>query len=216
MMGPGNDACDRSFPELLAAYADGELDAADRARVEAWLEEHPEARGALEGQMRLSRRNRKLWKVISPLAPSEGNWARVFGRVQDVLDSPIRPAPPRPARRRLPYIAAAIATAAALMLAIYLQPPASGPQADVSADNGTDVEVLALADDADVDIVSIDDRDSAALVIGQPPLAGTVVLAAVGDVELKGVQKADDGMMPKVQMTDAGYAPMIIAPLAGR
>ena len=30
------------WPHLLAAYADGELDAAGRARVEAWLAAHPE------------------------------------------------------------------------------------------------------------------------------------------------------------------------------
>jgi hypothetical protein len=48
-------------------------------------------------------------------------------------------------------------------------------------------------------------------------LLGAVVLASVGEVDLKGVQKdPNDGMMPKVQMTDAGNAPMIIAPLAGR
>jgi len=216
MMSSGHDADDRSFPELLAAYADGELDADGRARVDAWLANHPEARAALETQIRLSRRNRKLWKATAPLAPSEGSWARVLGRVQDLLDSPPRPALPRPRRIRAGYVAVAVATAAALVLAVYLQPPTGERGGDRPPIHDA-VEPLALARDADVDILSLDDRDSTALVIGRDQLLGAVVLASVGEVDLKGVQKdPNDGMMPKVQMTDAGNAPMIIAPLAGR
>lgn len=215
-MSSGHDANDRSFPELLAAYADGELDADGRARVDAWLANHPEGRASLETQIRLSRRNRQLWKATAPLAPSEGNWARVLGRVQDVLDSPPRPALPRPRRFRVGYVAAALSTAAALAFAIYRQ-PSTGERSGDRPLIHDGVEPLALARDADVDILSLDDRDSTALVIGRDQLLGTVVLASVGDVDLKGVQKdPNDGMMPKVQMTDAGNAPMIIAPLAGR
>jgi hypothetical protein len=216
MMGLGHDARDRSFPELLAAYADGELDPAGRARVEAWLADHPDARDALTGQQRLSRHNRKLWKASAPLSPSEGSWARVFGRVQDVLDAPVRPArsaPPR-SRRWLRRAVAVLSTAAAAAVALYLTNP--GPAPVTLPGPPPAVEPLAAATDADIDIISLDDRDAAALVVGKPPLSGTVVLAAHGDVTLKGLQKADDGMLPKAPMNDPGAAPMIIAPLAGR
>jgi len=42
-MGFGHQPRRPEFPELLAAYADGELDATGRAAVEAWLTEPPEA-----------------------------------------------------------------------------------------------------------------------------------------------------------------------------
>src|SRR5262249_58779212 len=81
----------RPFPELLAAYADGELDAAGRARVEAWLAEHPEARAELENQRKLSRSNSKLWHASGPQSPGERSWSRLFRRVHMALKS--RPAP---------------------------------------------------------------------------------------------------------------------------
>ena len=34
--------------ELLSAYVDGELEAADRERVEAWLQSHPEDRARVQ------------------------------------------------------------------------------------------------------------------------------------------------------------------------
>jgi hypothetical protein len=180
------------------------------------LAEHPDVAAELETQQRLSRHNRKLWKASAPLVPSEGNWARVFGRVQDVLDAPVRPAPPRPTRRRhlLRYAVAALSTAAAAAVALHMSGPTPPPV--VNPEPPAAVEGYAFASDADVDIISIDDRDTSALVVGRPPLplTGAVVLASAGDVQLQGVQKAEDGMLPKTQMTEA--VPMIIAPLAGR
>jgi hypothetical protein len=216
MMGFGKQPDCRSFPELLAAYADGELDAAGRAHVEAWLTKHPEAQAIVEDQRYLSRRNRKLWKASGPIAPNEAAWAGVFGRVQDVLDAPITPASAAPSRRRfVRYTVAALATAVAIGVALYLNPSNPGPGL-VTAPSPAPVEPLALATTSDIDIVSIDDRDTGALVVGRPPLTGTIVLAAVGDVDLKGIQKEPDGMVPKSKMNDAGAAPMIIAPMAGR
>src|SRR4051794_27452677 len=98
MMGFGRHYRDCPFPELLAAYADGELDAAGRARVEAWLAEHPQARAELETQRRLSGRNRKLWHASAGPAPSEASWSRLFHRVHGAVHDPARPAEP-PARR---------------------------------------------------------------------------------------------------------------------
>jgi anti-sigma factor RsiW len=206
----------RRFPELLAAYADGELDEVRRAEVEAWLSAHPSAHQLLESQLRLSRHNRRLWQAAAPAAPGECGWAEVFGRVQDVLDSPAAPAASAPSRpRRWRLLASALSTAAAATIALYLGTSGGDSGPAVVAD-GSSIEPLIIASAADVDVISMDDRDAANLVVGIPPLTGKVVLAAADDVKLKNVQKDADGMMPKVQMNDAGLAPMIIAPIAGR
>ena len=60
---------ERRWPRLLAAYADGELDAAGRARVEAWLAANPDARADLEAQRRLGPRG-PLWEASA--APQSG------------------------------------------------------------------------------------------------------------------------------------------------
>jgi hypothetical protein len=215
MMGFGKRH-DRPFPELLAAYADGELDAAARARVEAWLAAHPAAQATLDAQRRLSRRNRKLWRAAAPSNPAEANWARVFGHVQDAIDAPSRPMPaPLPQRRwRMRYLAPLASAAAACVL--YFSLSGDGPAPIVMPIVPAASDAFVFATDADVDIISMDDGDATAIVVGRRPLTGAVVLAGVGDVEFKGVQKDSSGMMPKVQMNDAGLAPMIIAPIAGR
>ncbi|HEX4591620.1 MAG TPA: zf-HC2 domain-containing protein [Gemmataceae bacterium] len=207
----------RTFPELLAAYADGELPPAACARVEAWLAANPAARERLETQIRLSRHNRVLWRAAAARSPSEENWARLFGQLQDILDAPT-PAAVAPAKRRLPWkiMIPSFATAAAAVLALYVARPGVGPLQGPGPGRMTTGESFAVATAADVDIISLDDRDVGTIVVGVPPLSGTVVLAAVGDVELKRAEKGDNGMMPKVRMNDAGLAPMIIAPIAGR
>jgi anti-sigma factor RsiW len=58
-------------PELLAAYADGELAPAECRRVEDWLAAHPEARADVEAQRRLAR----LFDEAAPPAPADERWA---------------------------------------------------------------------------------------------------------------------------------------------
>jgi hypothetical protein len=212
MMGFGQRH-DRPFPEILAAYADGELDAAARARVEAWLAAHPSARSALDSQLRLSPRNRKFWRAAAAPNPGAANWARVLDQVQGALDAPVRPAQLQRRPWQARYWVPAVATAAA---ALYLSLSGTGSAPIDSSVAPATAEAFVMAKDADIDIISMDDSDAKAVVIGQRPLSGVVVLAALGDVEFRAVQKDSPGMMPKVQMNDAGLAPMIIAPVAGR
>jgi len=203
---------DRPFPELLAAYADGELDAAGRARVEAWLADHPEARAELDNQRKLSRTNSKLWQSSAPPSPGERSWSRLFVRVHTAIAN--RPATPEPTRNtRFRFGAAALAAAAAVLFAIGLFRP--GEPAPVDPSPIGDEAVLVMADPADVDIQSIQDTDTELLVIGQPPLIGQVVLAAAGDIHLEKVQKDTDGMMPSPMVAGANV-PMLCVPMAGR
>jgi anti-sigma factor RsiW len=200
---------DRPFPELLAAYADGELDAAGRDRVEAWLAEHPEDRAELENQRTLSRSNSELWQSSAPASPGERSWSRLFARVHTALKNP------EPALRtsRFRYGAAILATAAAALFAVGLFRP--GEQAPVVPSPDADETALVFADAADVDIQSIQDADTELLVVGQPPLLGQVVLAAAGDIQLEKVTKDTDGMMPN-PMASGPNVPMLCVPMAGR
>ena len=204
---------DRPFPELLAAYADGELDAAGRARVDAWLAEHPEARVELENQRTLSRTNSELWQSSAPASPGERSWSRLFVRVHTALK--YRPATPEPTLRtpRFPFGAAILATAAAALFAIGLFRP--GEPLPVVPSPDRDETALVMADAADVDIQSIQDADTELLVVGQPPLIGQVVLASAGDIQLEKVVKDTDGMMP-APMAGGPNVPMLCVPMAGR
>jgi anti-sigma factor RsiW len=47
------------WPARLMAYADGELEPGERARVAAWLADHPEAAAELDALGRLER----LWQA---------------------------------------------------------------------------------------------------------------------------------------------------------
>jgi hypothetical protein len=204
---------DRPFPELLAAYADGELDAAGRARVEAWLADHPEARVELENQRTLSRTNSELWQSIAPASPGERRWSRLFNRVHTALRN--RPATPEPTLRSpgFRYGAAILATAAAALFAIGLFRP--GEQAPVISSPNVDETALVMADANDIDIQSIQDADTELLVVGLPPLTGQLVLASAGEIQLEKVAKDTDGMMP-APMAGGPNVPMLCVPMAGR
>ena len=69
------------WPDVLAAYADGELDAAGRAEVERWLAEHPGARADLAAQRELSPDNWRLWQQVEAPLPAEHAWMSVRNAV---------------------------------------------------------------------------------------------------------------------------------------
>ena len=99
-------------PNWLAAYADGELSAEDRARVEEWLAEDPEARELLDAQEALGPTNADFWNSVRPPSPSPGQWAGAFERIAP------RMTPPRRAWAGWLGTAGLLATAATLILAM--------------------------------------------------------------------------------------------------
>jgi anti-sigma factor RsiW len=205
---------DRSFPELLAAYADGELDPAERARVEAWLVDHPEAHATLDAQQKLSRHNRRLWQADSSRAPSEVSWSRLFSRIHQALATPPQQSVNGPATARRPYrapVLAIVSTAAAALLAVTLLRPTTPPGPPVGL---PEEDAWAVATDDDVEIVGIQDGDTNRLVVGRPPLTGPIVLVSTNDVVFDKVVEDTDGMMPQMPPPGASV-PMIVAPLAG-
>jgi hypothetical protein len=145
-------------PEQLAAFLDGEVDPAGRARVEAWLATHPDAAGEMEGQRRLLR----VWADNPPPEPDAAKWAAARGRIEARLSRPAG------RRRRLPLwlgLGAAAALAAAALLTRFLLPGApptnqkTGPATIVKPrDAGPpqpDLPIL-LASQDDVSVMSME------------------------------------------------------------
>jgi len=177
---------------------DGELGEEERARVEAWLDTHPDARAEVESQRRL-----QGWFENGAVPePDARAWEATLARVEAAL----LPAGPRvrAGRRgpwRTPWLwAVGLATAAAVLLALWVgrdrpRPPLPGP----SADEG----VLDVVAEADVIIHDMDPFDAAAVVVGRPPAAslpelrpgGTLPVTDLDDVTILTMDAADTGAL---------------------
>jgi anti-sigma factor RsiW len=191
------------WTRLLAAYADGELDAATRARVEDWLAANPDARADLDAQCRLGPRG-PLWKASAAPDPGPAAWDAVLARVRREVGVH-RPTASRRSWAR--GLMVALPAAAAVLAAVHLsRPPAPtrpAPEAPWPVTAEDDVEIL-----------SLQEADAGLLVVGAPPLVGRLTLASAADVNLIGVEADDDGTLPHAQWPDgAGDAPMVVAPL---
>jgi hypothetical protein len=160
-------------PQLLAAYVDGELGPADRTAVEAWLRDHPEARATVESQRRLLR----LWQAATPADPGPAAWDAILARVEKAAAGlPAAPAGGRRLAGALRLTAGLGAVAAALLLAVALSNPFR-PRTAAPA-----VQPLPVATSTDVEILSIEGDDVGALVVGEPPVQGSMTLASSNDV----------------------------------
>jgi anti-sigma factor RsiW len=208
----------RPRPELLAAYADGELCAAERARVEAWLAAHPEAAVELSAQRRLSRCNCRFWAAAAPPEPVEAAWSRVLNRVEAALAAPAAPRPaaataaPPAARRwyRPRGVLAAVAAGLALF-ALPVRPPADGPTEEWAA-----WAVFPVAAPADVEIESLRQDDAPLLVVGASPLT-SLPWATAAEVTLEYLEPDEaDGMVPAGPAAGGDDVPMVYTPLARR
>lgn len=201
-MTPSPDPADlpAPWPDALAAYADGELDAAARAAVERWLDAHPGAWGCVEAQRELSPVNWRLWRDAEPPRPCSSEWDRVrVGVAADLASA--RAAEPTPLRgswrRRVEW---ALATAACgLTLAVISQGPFGarfvppGAQRVVERtgrpsanDPLAGLAVLAVATEADVDVHRVDGAGAGGwLPVGGVPLSGPLALASADDVDVE-------------------------------
>lgn len=192
----------------LAAYVDGELDAAAQAQVETWLAQHPEALAEVNAQRNVAR----LWQATPAPEPSEATWGSVFARIEAALP-PAAAMGARPELRRRPwrgwlvFVASVAAVVAVIVVSrnSTLDPVATAPVV-MTADP------FPVVDAGDVLIQSMDDTETYALVVGEPP---PLVVVSAGDVAM-GMIEPDptDGMMPKVSPMIAPMdTPMILAPL---
>lgn len=184
-------------PEQLAAYVDGELGCQERAQVEAWLAEHPEAVAEVESLRRLT----AAWQASMPSEPSEAQWAHVLAGIEAAVarGSVVRPS----SRRWLVAGAGALAAAAAaVILAVALtRPPQPAPSPDV--------EPWPVATADEIEIISIHASDAPAMVVGEPPVREALALLSPGDVTVNAVKSDVHGMDPCYVRSDSA-APMII------
>jgi len=190
---PGPDG---PTPEQLAAYADGELGPAERARVEAWLRDHPGARADVDAQRRLAR----LWQAGAPPEPAAADWSSALARVEADLTAGARPARPPARGRRSPRLLAAAAAAAAVLLAVALARLALSRPA------------LPVASPDEVEVQSIDASDVGALVVGGPPVKGPLVLASADDITVDDTGRDVDIVNPEPPPPNQPAGPMIMVP----
>jgi anti-sigma factor RsiW len=183
-------------PDQLAAFVDGELSPEDRAEVESWLAEHPEAAAEVDDLRALTR----LWQSAAPPEPAETTWARVLESIEAALSAAaVRPAPWRRLKWGLAGLSAAAAT---LILAMVLHHSEPVPPP-------AEMELLPLVTADDVEIISIDSAGVRALVVGAPPVAGSLDLLAAGEVSEVAVRSEMEGMDPFYSGDDS-TAPIIV------
>jgi hypothetical protein len=193
---------DGPTPEDLAAYVDGELDAAARRAVEGWLIGHPYAADEVAGQRRLLH----LWEATAPEEPAGPRWAPVLANVRNAVGRS------KPARRWPWLVGALIGTAAAVWGALLLLPPQRpGERRAHPVPVAAPVEPWPVVSSDDVDIVSLHAADRAVLVVGVPPLEGGLELASADDVEMDS-EPADAGMVV-VQGKSEPPQPMLVTPV---
>jgi hypothetical protein len=192
-------------PDQLTAYADGELDAATRADVEAWLADHPDAAAEVDAQRRLTR----LVQAARPGEPDEASWATALAGIEAALAAPVSRALAGAKRSGWAVLAVRLTSAAAVFL-LLLVPERAPRQPAV----GPPVEPLPVASPDDVDIISVHGEDVGLLVVGDPPLREPLALAAAGEICVVQVQPDVDGIMPQVLPEgQSPAAPMVVAPL---
>jgi hypothetical protein len=189
-------------PELLAAYADGELAPDECRRVKEWLAAHPEARAEVEAQRRLAR----LFEQSAPPPPADERWAETMARVRQRLDAP--PAALVRWQRRA-ALAAALFVAASLLLALALKYPRGGHDDPGPGPRPAAEEPWSVASADDVEILSMDDRDRGALVVGEPPVNEPMELVTTDEVKLN---KLPDGSGRVVRvLVGAGPAYVVVS-----
>jgi hypothetical protein len=221
MSAPDRHDRDGPRPELLAAYADGELDPAARDRVERWLAAHPEAREQLWAQRALSPANRPLWRRAEPPAPYEDDWAEVNAAIRRGVSEPVRPVRSDAAWRRLGWwVASGIGSVAAAAAVVWLAAQPAAPPSHGAPPIAQQPSEVAdedpLAGYAVLPVVSADELElhrvpgnAGPVAFGGDLLTGSMVLLGAEDVKLEDVDP-DDWPDGEPQMTTGpGDAPML-------
>ena len=203
-MNPTPDANWKPDPQLLAAYFDGELESRDdladlRARLEAYLDAHPELIEELAQHQHLQ----KLWQHTTPADPSAAAWSKTLDRIEAARH---QPAITRSHRR--PWIAPAIvaASVAIIVAGVFgilhlVAPKAVEQQPVVIAPKGgpEDFEVLEVARADEVVVRRIEGADTRLMPVGQLPVTGDLELVGRGEVLVRYVRpNPDDQGMPQV------------------
>ncbi len=216
MLKPANSSDAGLRRELLAAYADGELDAlpALKKQVAAWLAGDLEVQAELESLHHY----REWWQATVPADPGVKTWSALLARLQRRLGPVLADNEQKSRRRRLLRLAG---LAAAVVACVWLGgswwftgPTGQRPElAAVSPGGGAaaEPELLPVAAAAEVEILSVAGADTPTLVIGEPPVRGPLELLAAGEATLAEGDSAAPN--PEIRMRGP-RRPMIWARLA--
>ncbi len=190
------------WPDVLAAYADGELDETARGAVESWLAENPTAHGCIRAQQAVSPENWRLWRDAEPPPPCPAAWERVRDGIVRGLKVMAEPAPTPSAWRRRAELALATTACGLTLFVISLgafgawflppgpqqvaershRPPADDPLAGLA--------VLPIATEYEVDVARVDGAEAGGwLPVGGMPLTGPLALATADDVDVEDAEK---------------------------
>jgi anti-sigma factor RsiW len=205
-------------PQLLGAYFDGEMECRDdvadlRNRLEAWLEQHPEARAQWAEHQLLLRQ----WLDTTPREPSAAVWNQVLDRIDAERRLPMAPTVRR-YRRSIGMIAAGIAVLLGLSYSAvrYANSPLVKQDALVVAprnkvpDDENAVFPVATADE--IVVTYVEGADTHAIAVGQLPVHGPLELAEIGDVDIVAIRSdAESRMRPQVRQ-DGPSRPMVWTP----
>ncbi len=196
-------------PELLAAYADGELPPGMEERVARWLADHPEALRTADDQAGLSPTNEFLMDELAVPMPTPREWAACQAGIREELAKPRRDWGFKP-------FVVGYAAAAGLYLALFIgsliQRP---PLAVVMPDDEQDGEMLVLAGRDDIEILSMPEAAAPLLLVGQLPWDEDLVLARAHELEYIGVGSDADGHFPDVPRDPTSdEAPLLWTPAA--
>jgi anti-sigma factor RsiW len=213
------------WPDVLAAYADGELDDHARAAVERWLAENPVARACVGAQLRLSPENWRMWRDAAAPRPEPAAWDAVRRRIRVRLAA-TRLAEPAtsgvPWESRLARVIAVPAYALTACVVLFTgfgyylfprhtQQVTEGVTRPVPEDPLAGIPVLLIATNADVDVHRVDGAGAGGwLPVGGMPLAGPLALATGDDVELEEAEEHPAWPMggPRVRR-DPADAPLL-------
>ncbi len=195
-------------PQQLGAYADGELGAADREAVDAWLRRHPEHAAEVEALRNLA----QLWRDTPPPQPRMDAWSAV----RDKIETRLRERSAGHGRETTPQqgrtqprgsLRFGLAVAAAAVLALVIL--SKGHNLPTAAAE----EPYPVINADDVAILSISGGDCDCLVCAQPPVGRIDErdLATPDDVLVLNLEPhQDDGAVPDLHFEDK--SPMFITP----
>ncbi len=186
----------------LGSYLDGELGPEERARVEAWLAEDPDARVELESLRDL----RDLFDEGGVDPPGPHAW----GATLDHIEAGLRSAPPR--RKRGGWDAAGWLTAAAILTGVVWLGSLAPPRTDNPRPIEPDVDVLELVAENGVVIEDMDPLDSRYLIRGRVPMNLPAELWTGTPLEVTG---ADEVAVVSMDGNDTDALVVCEPPVAG-
>jgi anti-sigma factor RsiW len=204
--------------QVLGAYFDGEMEGRDdladlRARLEAWLEQHPDARTQWAEHQALMH----AWLDTTPQEPDAAIWRKVLDRIDAESRRPAAPTVRR-SRRRIGVIAAGIALLVGVAYVAMQDDSSPTVKNETVAvappDKALDDDdaVFPVATAGEIVVSYIEGADTHAIAVGQLPVHGPLELAESGDVHVVAIRSdAESRMRPQVRQ-DGPSRPMVWMP----